>query len=202
MVANITNFKMKKVKFKVKNQKSINNTAPNGFTLVEMIVAVSIFLLIVMVLMQMFEMSLKIQRKFLAKNEAASEISYLMEHLSRAVRMAQKDISGSCIGASNNYYSSKSGTNGEIKFKTSNADCLKIYLQEGSLWETINNASSAYRLTSPKLQVKNFNIAQAGWNNADFIQPRVVISLDLLDANGSPFFLQTTISQRNLDVPI
>jgi len=32
-----------------------------------MIVAVSIFLLIMMVLMQMFEMSLKIQRKFLAK---------------------------------------------------------------------------------------------------------------------------------------
>jgi len=74
-----------------------------------MIVAVSIFLLIMMVLMQMFEMSLKIQRKFLAKSEAASEISYLMEYLSRSVRMAQKDNSGSCIGANNNYFSSKFG---------------------------------------------------------------------------------------------
>jgi len=58
---------MKKSKFQFQNQKSINHTAQNGFTLVEMIVAVSIFLLIMMVLMQMFEMSLKIQRKFLAK---------------------------------------------------------------------------------------------------------------------------------------
>jgi len=179
---------MKKSKFQFQNQKSINHTAQNGFTLVEMIVAVSIFLLIMMVLMQMFEMSLKIQRKFLAKSEAASEISYLMEYLSRSVRMAQKDTGGSCIGANNNYFSSSSGVAGELKFKTSNGDCLKIYLENEALWETINNTTPPYRLTSPKLQVKNFNIAQAGWDNVDFIQPRIVISLDLLDASNAPFF--------------
>jgi prepilin-type N-terminal cleavage/methylation domain-containing protein len=77
---------------KVKNLKS-----QKGFTLVEAIVSMAIFLLIVGVGIGVFLSISSYQRKILREQQLLSQISYTQEHISKALRMAARDQQGSCL---------------------------------------------------------------------------------------------------------
>jgi len=172
-----------------------------GFTLIEILVAVAIFSIVVAVAIGIFTTAMKSQRKILAQQELLDQTSYVMEYMSRALRMAKKDLTGDCLAATLNYnltYSAIIGIRG-IKFKNYNNDCQEFYLDDnGQLREVKNGVDLA--LTSPDFNVKIFKISHSGWEQVDNIQPAVTIFLDIEGKEGSEIKIQTTISQRNLDV--
>lgn len=176
---------MKNVKCKIK-----------GFTLVELLVGVAIFSIIGGIAAGAFTSGLRAQRKSLAYHELLNQTSYLMEYMSRAVRMARKDLDGNCIDAKLSYKIIGSG----VKFENYKGECQKFYLSASQLKEEKAGISS--NLTSSHLQVANFNIGLSGETQTDELQPKVTLSLEIIGKEQSKIRIQTTISQRNPDIEL
>jgi len=172
-----------------------------GFTLVELLVSISIFSLIVSAMSGAFVSTIRAQRKSVAFQQLLQQTSYLEEYMSRSIRMGKKDINGTCIGEKSNYEITRSG-NG-IEFMNYNGNCEEFYLSGLELRQNKNNVDLA--LTSSNLIVENINIELSGNSQTDNFQPRVTIFLKIKGAGSKPeeqpeIKIQTTISQRNPDV--
>lgn len=171
-------------------------------TLIEITVSVAVFLVAALAVTQIFVTSVRMQRAFLAKTEAMNESSYLMEYISRAIRAAQKDMTSICGNGNKANFGPNPPIN-RIKFMIFGSKCQEFYTVEGALLENKDGVIS--RLTSPDLTVENFNVAlgaYSGWEQppVDYLQPRVTVSLQIKDKTGSDFILQTSVSQRSLDI--
>ncbi|MBI2624792.1 MAG: type II secretion system protein [Candidatus Nealsonbacteria bacterium] len=174
-----------------------------GFTIIEILVSVAIFSVVTLVALGIFNLTLRSQRQSLADQQIISQASYVMEYMSRAVRMARKDMPGSCLtvfGAAFNYETNPQSD--RIRFLNYQNICQEFFLEGGRLKERKSSDSSAANflqplsLTSPGLTVSAFKIGPSGsWDQQDNDQPRVTFYLQISGAS-----LQTTISQRNLDV--
>lgn len=66
-----------------------NNFKNRGFTLIEMIVVVAIFLLIIGVAINIFISVIENQRSILMQEKILNQISYVSEYMSKALRMAK-----------------------------------------------------------------------------------------------------------------
>ncbi len=172
-----------------------------GFTLVELLVSISVFSLIVSAMSGAFISTIRAQRKSVAFQQLLEQTSYVEEYMSRSIRMGKKDISGACISAKSNYEITRDDKG--IKFLNYNKDCQEFYVSDSQLWENKNGVDLA--LTSSNLIVESINIELSGNSQADNFQPRVTIFLKVKGAGSKPeeqpeIKIQTTISQRNPDV--
>jgi prepilin-type N-terminal cleavage/methylation domain-containing protein len=164
-----------------------------GFSLIELLVAVAIFSLVMGSVFQAFTISIKSQRQNLSVEEILDQSSYLMEQISRSVRMAKKDTTGVCTGTANLNYVFEDNC---LKFNNYQNECREFFL-EGA---RIKNEIGDY-LTSPSLQVTNFGVVLTGNYQppVDLLQPRTVVSLTIIGTDGVNLTLEAAISQRNLD---
>jgi len=183
-----------------------NMKTKNGFTLVELLVAVIIFGLVSGIATGVLMSGLNAQRKSLASQELLSQTSYLMEYMSRAIRMAKKELcdpSCACL--------SQRGLNYEVaeivpgitglKFMNYQNVCQGFFLQEGQLKEWKDGYTQPLPLTSDDLTVNYFNIGpDDSWDQDDDEQPRVAVSLEITGKEQTKIKIQTTVSQRNLDI--
>ena len=165
-----------------------------GFTLIEMVVAVAVFTLLVSASSGLFVNALRAQRYSLTTQEILDQTSYVMEYMSRALRMARKDISGECITAKSNYQFEDNC----IKFRNYHDECQQFCL-DGSRLKEIKGESSNY-LTSESLTVEGFWVELSGQQQDDYLQPRATILLTISGKEQSNIKIQTTVSQRNLDI--
>ena len=115
-----------------------------------------------------------------------------MEYMSRALRMAKKDITGTCTGTAKLNYQFESQC---IKFINYKDECQHFCLVDSRL----KNKEGNY-LTSANLNIKSFNVNLVGQDQIDTLQPKITIFLDIQGKEQSNLKIQTTISQRNLDV--
>ena len=169
-----------------------------GFTLIEMMVAVGVFTLLVSAASGIFVSSLRAQRHSLATQEILDQSSYVMEYMSRALRMAKKDdVNGTCTTAGIpklNY-----AIEGQcLKFRNYHSECQEFCLDGGRLKE-VKGGSENY-LTSENLTVEDFSVNLEGQQQTDNLQPKVSIFLNIDGKEKSNIKIQTTISQRNLDI--
>jgi prepilin-type N-terminal cleavage/methylation domain-containing protein len=176
-----------------------------GYTLIEILVAVSIFFVVIAAPSGFFVTALKGQQKALASQELLDNASYALEYMSRSLRMAKKDdVDGvNCLLAYKlNYATTTQG----IKFRNYEDKCQEFYLEDGRIKENKTGYAQPLFLTSNDLEVSKFEISITGETQKDIIQPRITL---LLEAKGNrpaiaslqPVLrIQTTISQRNLDV--
>ncbi len=163
-----------------------------GFTLIEMVVAVAVFSLVIGASSGLFVSSLRAQRQSLATREVLDQTSYIMEYMSRALRMAKKDITGTCTGTAKLNYQFE---NQCIKFINYKDECQRFCL----VGTRLRNEEGNY-LTSANLNIKSFNVNLVGQDQTDTLQPKITIFLDIEGREQSNIKIQTTISQRNLDV--
>ena len=187
-----------------------------SFTLIELLVTVTIFSLIVGAASGVFVSALRAQRKSLSMQELLGQTSFLMEYMSRALRMAKKDTTGTCVqplGSTNyrNYEKTNSRVlNGTaysgpgIRFLNYQGVCQEFFRDTVDLQlKESKNKAAPIALTSADLKVNFFNIGpEDSWTQADDYQPRVTIFLEISGKEKSKINLQTTISQRNLDIEI
>jgi len=136
--------------------------------------------------------------------------------MSRALRMAKKELNctdrinpENCTCLKDNGYGSNyeitHGGRG-IKFNNSQKPsvCQEFFwdITDNRLKET-KDGSEPIALTSDDLEVISFKFKKFGFEQDDNIQPRVVIFLEITKKNQTQapkIKIQTTISQRNLDV--
>jgi len=186
-----------------------------AFTLIEVIVSVAIFSMAITIASGIFVATIQAQRASLANQELLDQTSYLIEYMSRAIRMAQKDMSGACLtnaGSKNNYETNASSN--RIRFVSYNALCQEFFLditdatikQRKSTNNTALNFADPLPLTSDNLQVTSFKLgSSATWDQDDNDQPRVSMLLEIQGTGGKPearpaIRIQTSISQRNIDI--
>lgn len=165
-----------------------------SFTLIELLVVVAVFSIIITVLLGIFVSTIRIQRYSLVYQQMIDQSSYAMEYMSRLIRMAKKDNSGSCITAGKNYESD--GT--YLKFLNYRSECQTFSLNSGRIYQNLKAVDLP--LTSEKLTVTSFKFFISGDESNN--QPKVTILLEIEGKNVSPkpkLKIQTTISQRNLN---
>jgi prepilin-type N-terminal cleavage/methylation domain-containing protein len=178
-----------------------------GFTLIELIVSMAVFLIVIGVSITIFISIIQNQRKVLAEQELLNQISYVEEYMSKALRMAKRDEDGSCLGSDKDGYvylltrpDAESGFYRGIKFinQSDNDSCQEFFL-ENLVSEDVNTPlvlkelkdSDAVPLTSEKLQINSMRFGINGgdgcygagcldgafYDETNPIQPRVTILL-------------------------
>lgn len=176
-----------------------------GFTLIEMVVAIAVFTLVVGAATGLFVSGLRAQRQSLATYELLDQTSYLMEYMSRAVRMAWKDditiggLTNNCLSGDRVNYEFSGQC---LKFRNYKNNCQQFCLDG----DRIKDESGNY-LTSDALQVLLFNVNILGQYQppTDYLQPKITIFLDIKGKGLRPedrpeIKIQSTVSQRNLDI--
>ena len=183
-----------------------------GFTLVELLVAVAVFSIIGGIASEVLVSGLRAQRKSLAYQELLDESSYLMEYMSRSLRMAKKDLSGTCLTTAGPKYNYETnGSRDRIRFLNYQNICQEFFLDGNQLKErestddTADNpqfVQTSSPLTSGNLQVNLFQIDPfyGGWSQDDNLQPKVTFSLEIQGKEQAKIKIQTTVSQRNPDI--
>ena len=173
-----------------------------GFTLIELLVGIAVFSLILGSVIGIFISAIQLQRDFLKKQQVLNQLSFAIEYMSRALRMARReDGTFNCLPEDFNY-DNPGGTISKIRFinHLQGDDCQEFFLEGGSLKykKGIGSTEETYPLTLPGLVIEELKFKLQGESSADNLQPRVTIFLKI----GSPLKieLQTTISQRNLDI--
>jgi len=178
----------------------------NGYTLIELLIALAVFTVVVAAPTGFFVSAIKGQQKALASQELYDNVSYVLEYMSRALRMARKDLDGSCslIGATNmNYELTREGKG--IIFLNYAGKCQEFYWDGNHLME-IRDKTESFQLTSSNIKVSKFMINGSGWSQTDNIQPKVTLFLEVEGTKGKlselrpTMKIQTSISQRKLDI--
>ena len=174
-----------------------------GFTLVEMLVAMTIFSIIVSISIGLFVSAIHLHKYDLKYQNLLNQTSYAMEYMSRSLRMALKSDGTICTDFSGKNYNWDNSDPHWIEFvNSSDNKCWKFYLSSNGKQLKINKGGISYNLTSDNLQINSFNISVAG--DASGQQPKVTFYLDIQAKKEllpwtPKIKIQTTISQRNLN---
>jgi prepilin-type N-terminal cleavage/methylation domain-containing protein len=184
--------------------KQYNNlTIQRGFTLIEILVAVAVFSLVIASISGIFVSVLQSQRKALASQALIDGISYNLEYISRALRMARKQTIDlpACLSQSGLNYEITQGGQG-IKFLNYQGICYEFYLNGTRLFQ--NKGGEILPITSQNLEVSSVKFNPSGQSEIDNLQPRATISFYIKSKGQRPeekteIRVQTTVSQRELD---
>ncbi len=184
-----------------------------AYTLIEVLVAVAIFSIIIAGPTGLMVTALRNQHRILGQSEIMDNVSYIIEYLSRNLRMARKEMdcadkldpaTCSCLTSSGygaNYEITRAGRGIKFKSHRDPSVCYEIFLDNGVLKQT-EDGGTAVTLTSDDSDVTLFEVRESGVSQDDDIQPRVTMILEVTKKGVTDFpktRVQTTISQRNLD---
>lgn len=180
-----------------------------GFTLIEVVVAVTIFTLVVVVASGSIISAVRAQKKAFEGGQMVNQLSYALEYMSRALRMTKKDLTGECLTAAGPKFNYQTDASRQtVRFVNFRGNCQEFLLDGGQIKERLssNNSASNFGLPSPltsnDINIEEFEVILVGQGQDDLQQPIVTFRFKVLPiAGGGPIFnIQTTISQRNIDV--
>ncbi len=200
-----------------------------GFTFIELLVAVTIFSITILAASALFTSAIRGQRTTLISQELLDQSSYAIEYMSRALRIATKELNCSdpldpatcdpsnpphCL--TNKGYGWNYETNppdyDKIKFinHLQDNDCQEFFLENSTHRIKYKTGEGEFYLTSDDIRVNflKFDLSgeyQGEPGNPDNLQPRLTILLEVERKGPTPtenpkIKIQTSISQRNLDV--
>lgn len=168
-----------------------------SFTLIELLLSVTIFTIIISVVLGMASFAIKIQTRNLSDQYMLNQVDYTIEYLSRQLRMAQRNDTGADIDTCqvDCTYNYDSVTN-KISFIDTGGICQKVYLSNGKIYV------SDTPITSDKFEISDFKVHLENPCKSDLGQPRITFTFTIKKKNSSEEGLQfqTTVSQRNLNL--
>jgi prepilin-type N-terminal cleavage/methylation domain-containing protein len=174
-----------------------------GFTMPELLVALLVFSLVIGGAVNLLISGIGGQRKSLAMQELLDQASFTSEYMSRALRQGQKDLGPTCLSARGlNYEIAQGGQ--RVKFLNVQGQCQEFFLEVGRIKESLG--AEQQFLTSDNLTVTSLKFLLQGESQDDNVQPRVTFAFEIegqgaVSASRPKLQFQTTISQRNIDVP-
>lgn len=176
-------------KYKIPNTKYSNR----GFTLIEILVAITVFVLLILMVTGIFLAVVSAQRKAAAVRILQDSVRYSIEAMSRDIRTGYGfSISGNEL----RFTSTIGGRIQQVSYRLNN----KV-LEKGVF-------SGSYYVFSPltpsKLSVDYLNFYLSGEGLEDQKQPRITVTLGATAGQGiqkTKINIQTTLSQRELQLP-
>ncbi len=180
-----------------------------GFTLIELVVVMAVFLIIVGTALGIFISIVRHQKKVLAQQELLNQASYVFEHISKGLRMAKTATDSTCIEAGSAYEISNDFSS--IKFiNQSEADLCQQFrimpidqnsLDSGYVLEEAKGSQNWVQVTSANLKIYSLKFILDDGESSQNSQPRVTMLLDIENSAdySQPLKIQTTVSQRNLN---
>ena len=179
-----------------------------GFTLVEMLVSVAIFLVVMVISVGMFLTMTDAERKSRDLRLAMDNFSVVLEDMIRSIRTGYDYI---CGGLAFSVPRDCPGGDASFAFTQSNGSQAEYKLQSGIFYKTWTPPGGmapltwAYFQNDPKLTVNNLTFVVRGADATEpDTQPYVLISLEgeVVTRNiKTPFHAQTFIDQRGLKLP-
>lgn len=166
-----------------------------GVTLLELMVAVTLFSVVMLSVTQIFNLVTRAQRDILASKNVQEDMRYFMEVMAKEIRMARVDREGDCVMSESDkvYY-----TDGEnLQFLNSNGRCVRYFMHDGDLM--VNRGQGSKRATSKETEVRNLEFIQFG--EIPLEQPRIVVTAEIEtggvgNADKQTFDFQTSLSAR------
>ena len=199
-------------KSKIKNQKS------KGFTLVELVVVLALFMVVIDVAVSIFINMVKYQKRVLEEQSFINQTSYVEEYMSKALRTAVKDDSGNCLFEGQieypgyiyllTRYNIDKGFYEGVKFITSNNECKEFFLDSDGILKETKGGGASQDILSSKFTIEdvrflvNGDKTLHGASQNDASQPRITFLIKVLVQGEGDFqekIIQTTISQINLN---
>ncbi|MDD4062380.1 MAG: prepilin-type N-terminal cleavage/methylation domain-containing protein [Candidatus Pacebacteria bacterium] len=168
-----------------------------GFTLIELVISFGIFMIVISGLVGALISTVKLQRNMIDNQKMIEEVSYALEYMTRAIRMAKKD--------SNGYNYTLSGGNTLIFLNSDDKiQSFRFNYEDNSIEVRISPDTGFLPLTSSAVKITQLSFSNAGssWNSSGDDQTKVAILITAESRSGSTIRFQTTISQRRLNTKI
>ena len=181
-----------------------------GFTLIEMLVSITLFAVMVAIATGGFVSALRTQREVAGLISAQSNAGLALEQISREIRTGYlfcHDLSGgtTCHYAVGNPCTAVGGvsTCADLNFFNGESANVIYSLSGGELVRTDNNGPEP--ITGANVVVKNLSFIIFGNQEGDHWNPRITILLGIAPSSNDPAVandvlnLETSVSSRNID---
>ncbi len=181
-------------------------TVNKGFTLIELMVSVTVFTIVMLMTMGSILSVLDANYKSQTLRAVMDNLNFTLDGMTRTIRFGS------------NYHCGPNGdvtvpadcVDGSSSFTLRSADGASVtyHLNGGRISRSIStNGGGEYFLTSPDVTIENLTFRVFGSppysNGSDLFQPEVIITMKgfagVKPSAKSTFILQTTVSQRALD---
>lgn len=162
-----------------------------GFTLIELMVAISIFMMIMIMAMGSVLVASDVSKKADKLRTAMDNVNFAMESMTRSIRM------GTAYGPGSK------GNNESFSFTDSAGVLTEYYKDNDTLKRKKGVPGFSFPLISGEVKVDTLKFFVRGTALGDTIQPSVyIIMKGTVNVKGTPysFALQTMASQRNLEL--
>jgi type II secretory pathway pseudopilin PulG len=173
------------------------NNTKKGFSLVEMLVAIGIFMTIVTIAVSALISIIGANKRAQAIKNTIDSVNFVVETISRELRSGKEyscvDLAECPSGSNKISYKNSLGNIITYEFKADSDDLLTKKTDEG-VPEVLISKDSGVKLDSMIFYV-------IGTNKDELMQPRVIITasgkIESKGVDNSSFNLQTTVSQRD-----
>lgn len=180
--------------------KNKNKNKNNGFTLVELLISISLFTTITFLSIGALITIFDANKRSQSSKTVVDNLNLSIEDMARTIRFGDTYHCGSSLPLNSPNDCSLSSNQLAVQFEGNTV----VYRLNGTSLQRSNNGGSSYStITSPDVVINQLKFYVFGSSNADDIQPYVVIVIrgyvGNRPINQSTFFIQTVASQRTLD---
>jgi len=188
-------------KIKIHNWQSKISVKQEGFTLVELLVAISLFIVVVVISMGAILSVFDANKKAQSSKTVVDNLNIAVENMARTVRFGTNYHCGS-----DGYLSTPTDcSNGDTSLAVSFEGSTIVYRLNGTAIQISNNGGSTYtNITSPETIIEYLKFYVFGSSDSDANQPYVVVVISgyvgSRSTNQTAFSIETLMSQRILDI--
>lgn len=176
-----------------------------AFSLIEVIVSISIFSIIILSMTSIFKMVIDAQRKAIASQNVQESMKYFLEVINKEIRMAVRS-DGDCFVPSGMIYavsSSITEAKDTLFFKNRYGQCVQYYVTpnnnptNANRFTIVRDSVVGYYISPAKIKVSSlkFNLSQ-GANLQDLVTIKIEAEPTDLSSSEAGMILQTSLSSR------
>ncbi len=177
-----------------------------GFTLIEMLVSVSIFAIVMLVATGSVFSIVEANKKTHSLKSVMTNLNFALESMSRDIRVGFRyrcdDIGDCASGGTVFRYKANRDVDGGGYSADDSSDQIQYSLSGGRLMKQLySSGQAAFPITAEEIQIESMRFYVVGTGVGDG-QPKVLITIRGYAGTGttrSDFSIQTTVSQRSID---
>ena len=166
----------------------------SGFTLVELLVSISIFVIVTTIAVGGFVTALRSQRQATGLIAANSNASLVIEQMAREIRTGDSFCVGGQTCLSSSELSFRNGAGNIVTYRLNGA--------EGGIERRVDSGAFQ-KITADNVNVRYLGFTLLGQDPGDGLQPRVTmvlgVSARVSGVEGGVIALETTVSSRQPD---
>lgn len=170
-----------RIKKNKKDSTSAHNLRRRGFTMIELLVSTGLFVVLISIASGAFIQALRTQRIVTNLSISMNDASFVMEQISREVR----------VGFNFN------GGGSAFNFTNPKGKSISYSLVGNGIKRCESGGCKI--ITSPDVKIDNLSFILQGNKPGDLLPPRVTILMSVVSEKEIKVHLQTTISSRILD---